>query len=710
MKNKKAMPIGLTAVSALACAVAGGSANAASVNNNPNSPVLRDRPLPDYVDRRRTASTDVVMVDDFKDFYTNDVGDTLLFTPGVWVNALDIQEPRIVIRGFGLSNRQDRSNITVLRDGVPLTDVFGATNTQEIDPLSIARIDIHRGGAGDYRVSGDNLGGAVNILSPTGLQTGGHRVGRFDLGSSIEGGPGAQVHVSNSGISQNGRYDFYASVTGGYENGFRDQNEVNDVNINGNLGIRFSENLKTRFFVEAVRSDIELAGGLLPIDATDDPSQSAPFIGFGPLFPGGPLISLADSALADDFGREALTGRLANQTDFKLFGHEVETGFHFTHREIDSPQIDFVGILEETGNEFGARFSVSKWTRLFGMDTQYRVGGSYAKGSQDSDRFENIDGQKGDQTIDTRQKSTNVTGFVEGIFHPLKKLVVDFGAKFILVDRSLAVDDGDFDDVDFTGVAARGGAMYQLNKDIQIFASASRTYEPPSFSELISDNPADFNDLGEQDTFTYELGFRGFLGKRARWDITYFHTDVEGEIINTDDPETNGLGVLVNTPSTTHAGVELGLDIALLKPTNNGGAGLNLRSAYSYNDFTFDDSGITGVDAGNNIAGIPEHVYRGELRYDANERLYGALNAQIAAGDFFADHENLVSAPTYVLIGFTAGYKLSDQLEVFASGTNLTDKEFAGGVTPVVSQATQDARFYTPGARASVYGGLRYQF
>jgi len=251
MRIRKTLPIRLAAAGALACAFA--ESVAASPGNSAKPSALRDRPLADYVDRRRTAATDVVVVKDFQDRYADDIGDTLFFAPGAWVNALDIHEPRIILRGFGVANRQERSTVPILRDGAPLTDVHGTTNTQEIDPLAIERIDIYRGGGGDLRISGDNLGGAVNIISPTGTSTGSHRLVRLDVGSSIEGTPGGRAHASFSGASGSGKFDYYAGLTGGYETGFRDQNERNNANFNGNLGIQFSDSFRTRFFVEAIR-------------------------------------------------------------------------------------------------------------------------------------------------------------------------------------------------------------------------------------------------------------------------------------------------------------------------------------------------------------------------------------------------------------------------------------------------------------------------
>ena len=668
---------------------------------------LKDQSLEAYAHWSRPAAGDIRPASDFDDNYAIDAGEALFFAPGVSVNALDLREPRIVIRGFGVGNRQERSTVRVLRDGAPLTDVHGTTNTQELDLLAVSRVEVLRGG-GDFRFTGDNLGGAVNFVSPTGRDRAPGRTARVDAGASIEGTPGARAHADISGRSA--ALDYFASVTGIYDTGFRDNSDLSSVVLNANLGYRVSSAIFTRFFVEAVRSNAELSGGLLPADAADDPSQAAPPMTLGPLFPGGPIIEFADGAEQDEHSRDLLVGRISNRTTFQLLGHDVQGDFHYARREIESPQIDFIGVLDESGGEWGARLSAKRHTKVLGLDTEYRAGVGYAAGGQDSDRFENIDGRKGDQLVDTHQKSSEFSAFVEAFLTPFKRLVINAGSKFVIVDRELTVDDDDEpEERRFTGIAARAGAAYDVTEDIQIFANATRAYEPPSFSELISDNPTDFNSLDEQDSFAYEAGVRGRAGDWIGWNITYFNADIESEIINIDDPETNGIGgSLVNIDDTTHRGVEAGLDISLL-PRRRGSSGqsLTLRNVYNYNDFKFVDAGPLGDVDGNRIAGIPEHVYRGELRFDNGERWFVALNAEIGAGEFFADHENLVSAPTYKVFGFSAGRKLSDNIDLVISGENITDENYAAGITPVFSQTAQDARIFTPGNGLSIYGGLK---
>ena len=709
MRVKKTIPA--TAVSILAIS-AGTTAAKASDEAPARVAVLAPIEVSERDIPRVPAPIDVRHAEEFADNYANDPGDALFFAPGVIVNALDVNEPRIVLRGFGLANRQERSTVPVFRDGAPLTDVHGATNSTEIDLLAVSKVEVMRGGGGDLRFVGDNLGGAVNFVSPRGRDIGNQWTARADSGASVEGDPGGMAHTEIAGVSSGGGLDYYASVTGLYENGLRDNNQRNSAIFNGNLGYRFSRTFSTRVFVEVVRAEAELAGGLTPEEFAADPTGPMAPITLGPLFPGGPIIQLTDGARTDDFARDVTTARVSNQTKFQLLGHDFNAGFHIAKRKVESPQIGFVGVLDEEGDEWGVHLAISRLTKLFGIDTTYRAGAGYAVGDKSSDRFENLNGAKGDQLVDTNHRSANLNAFLEVVMKPFKRLVVDIGAKFIIVDRELTNEDDDPEEAQFTGVSARGGVTYRLRDNFQIFANAHRTYEPPSFSELISDDPTEFNDLGEQDGFTYEAGFRGALGERLRWDLTYFHADIEGEIINLDDPETNGIGeTLVNADKTTHKGFELGLDLDLFPSlAARSGGSLTWRSAYSFNDFTFTDGDpIDDVD-GNRLAGAPQHLYRGELRYDDDGDWFAALNVQIAAGDFYADHQNETAVPTYAVLGFSAGYQLNEQIEIYASGENILDNEFVAGVTPVLSQATQGARGFTPGRRASLYGGLRYQF
>ncbi len=674
--------------------------------------LLRDRSLDEYIELARAGASDKRSSEDYSDNYADDVGDGLFFAPGVIINSLDIQEPRVVLRGFAIGNNQHRSTVLVLRDGAPMTDVHGTTNTSEIDLQSTKAIKINRGGI-SLRDGGDNLGGVVELVSETGRTARQGITARLDAGASIEGKPTGQAHVAIASGPEMAALDYYAAVTGTYDNGFRDNNKRSSEQIHSNIGYRISDTINTRFFLDAVNSKTELAGGLEPSLALTDPAEPTPPIIIGPLFPGGPIINLVDGARQDDFARDIKQGRIANTTRFNIFDHEVELGGHYTRRDILSPQIDFTGFIDERGNEWGGRLQVERGMTFFGREALYRAGGAYSSGSQASDRFENDGGVKGDQTANTRHRSKNLSGFVQGVYKPLKRLAVDLGAKFIRVERDFTdLEDDDTDSRTFTGIAARAGAAYKVAENLEVYASASRAYEPPSFYELSAEAPTSFNGLEEQDSFSLEGGLRGKLGGWVGWDVAYYDTDVENEIINVADPSSfvNG-DVLTNVDKTTHKGLEAGVDFVLFpQRMEQRGAELTLRNVYNYNNFRFTDADPLGSIDGNRIAGAPVHLYRGELRYTVQDRWFVAANVIYTGGAYYADHVNETSVPTGAVIGFSAGMTLNDRIELYASGENITDRAYVAGVTPVLSQSVDNARIFAPGARAAVYGGLRYRF
>jgi outer membrane receptor protein involved in Fe transport len=230
--------------------------------------------------------------------------------------------------------------------------------------------------------------------------------------------------------------------------------------------------------------------------------------------------------------------------------------------------------------------------------------------------------------------------------------------------------------------------------------------------ELTSGDPTDFIGLEEQDSFTIEGGLRGRLGNWVGYDIAYYDTDVENEIINVAAPSSFVSGdIFENANTTTHKGIEAGVDVHLFPESmaSRGGA-LTLRNVYTHSNHRFVDAGDVGDVDGNRLGGVPVHQYRGEIRYDADNVWFFAANVTLAGGSYYADHENTTSVPTDPVVGFSAGYRLSDQIEVFASGENLLDQTYVAGVAPVLTLDPDADRIFTPGQRATVYGGLKYKF
>ena len=666
--------------------------------------ILRDRPIDEIWNT--AGAVDIRDHSDFEDNYADDVADIVFFSPQLRTNNIDLQEPRLSIRGFDLGGIAARSNVHLLRDGAPLTDVHGTTNSSEINPYTVGSVKTLAGVA-NIRDGGGDLGGVVELRTLTGRDVAPGLVARFDGGIDISGGPGGQLHARIA--NQNENFDYFVGVTGVYETGFRGNNERISQQLNANLGKDLGANARTQFYLDIVNSETELAGGLTLADLETDPNSPTPSITLGPLFPGGPIISLVDGASEDQFARDIQEGRLANKTNFRLLGHNINLGGHYTRRYVDSPQIDFIGVLDEGGSEWGAQLEIAGETPAFGDRVRYRAGANRTTGTTTQDVFENDAGVAGIQTASAERRSKILNAFVEGIYNPIRRLTVDVGAKFIRVNRQVTdLLDNNNDERSFTGVAARGGLRFSINERLQTYASVSRAYEPPTTEVLTAGDPANLNGLDEQDSFSLELGLRGSISDRLSFDIAFYETDVENEIVALSDPSSPADGDLfTNADNTRHRGAEVGADFKIIDNPNRQ---LVLRNVYTYADHRFTTGGGVGVSAGNRLGGVPTHHYRGELRFDSADNWYAAANVELTGGAFYVDHDNTTEAPTAAIVGFSGGYILNDKITIFASAENVLDQTYAAGVSPVLTFNPDDDRIFTPGARASVFGGIKYRF
>ena len=155
-----------------------------------------------------------VPASEFLDHFAKSLGDTLVFTPGVFADTSAQRENRISIRGSGLNSSFERRGLTLLRDGMPITRAGGSTEFQEVDPLSIDYIEVFKG-ANSLHYGGASLGGAVNIITPTGLMAPDH----FKL--RTEGGSFNTMRTNASVARAIGDYDVFAGVAGLKSDGFR---------------------------------------------------------------------------------------------------------------------------------------------------------------------------------------------------------------------------------------------------------------------------------------------------------------------------------------------------------------------------------------------------------------------------------------------------------------------------------------------------------
>jgi len=651
---------------------------------------------------RVPGATGLVEDEGFADIFAQSIGDVLELTPGVFADTSAQRESRISIRGSGLNSSFERRGLTVLRDGVPISRASGATEFQEIDPLTIRYMEVFKGANG-LRYGAASLGGAVNIFSPTG------RTARAPVMLRAEGGSFSTFRGNASLSGKSGDVDYWGGITGLTSDGYREHSEVRSLYGHGNLGWRVSDNIETRFYVTALSDNFELAGSLRLADALANPRAAGRPVTVGPFFPGGPVTVLDPGPVADDWDRNLDVYRVSNLTVIDLGGTDLEFGAWYARRSLDHAITRFAGIIVQGEDEVGVSTRMSGSLPFLADQSRWQVGAIYAFSSNDAKTFANESGVRGALRTQSDQDSDTLTVYGQADLGLTDTVTLIAGGQYARATRDVTAilnavtGRGEYDQFN-----PRVGLLVDAAPGVQFFGNISRSFEAPSLADLTSGGAFPFAPLDPQRATVFEVGTRGQAGI-VSWDIALYRAELENEFLDLAVPGARGLvTVTTNGDRTIHQGLEFGLDVRPFKAAlEQNGQALRLSAAYTFNDFTFDDDAVYGD---NQLAGVPRHVLIAEARFDQVDKFYLSTTLRWIPDGPWADYANTERAPGYETVQITAGVTPTDGIELFGSVENLFDTVFISNVTTNANQRLTNEAIYTPGQGRAVFGGLRARF
>ncbi|WP_444940013.1 TonB-dependent receptor family protein [Microbulbifer sp. ZKSA004] len=647
--------------------------------------------------QRVPGGVDLVRAEDYLVEFTQSIGDALKFTPGVYADTSAQRDNRISIRGSAANATYERRGITVLRDGVPISRASGSTEYQEIDPLSIDYIEIYKGSNG-LRYGAASLGGAINVVTPTGATS--------KAGSNIrlESGSFDTYRTSINTKGRNDAFDYYGAVTKLNSSGFREHSEVDSIYSFGNVGYKFSDNMETRFFLTALQDNFELAGSLTHDQALSNPDMSP------------------ESNIERDMDRNLDVFRLSNRTVFALDSLTIEAGAWLATRYLDHAITPYAGIIEQGGMEFGISTDITGNFQLDITDISWVIGITHAESNNESELFAYSEGpfsptptaEKGNLSSKDDRNATNTVIYGQLDFPLSESLNLIAGAQYIssvrenknIFNSDPAQDTGgpkdDTGKLSFEKFNGRLGVIYTLQDENQLYANVSEGYEPPGITDLTSGGADPFTILDAQESLTFEVGSRGQKGI-VSWDASIYHSEISNEFVDVGQSGFSGETTSTENArgNTLHKGVELGFDIRINK-------NILWRNIYNYNDFSFDNDPDRGD---NKLPGIPQSIYASELKYSSNDRWYAGINLRHIANGAYVDFANTERTAGYELIGIIAGISINEAIDLFASAENLTDEKYISNVSTVsdLSMASSNSVF-TPGQGRAFYVGISTNF
>ncbi len=644
------------------------------------------------------GGTETIDVERFLTGRASTFADTFALSPGVVAQSrFGSDEARISIRGSGLQRTFHGRGIRVMQDGIPINLADGAFDMQAIDPLAASHINIWRGGNALSRGS-TTLGGAIDYLSHTGHTAPGYS-------ARIEAGSYDYLRSRYAGGYTEGSKDLYYSLSHASQSGYRDHAVQSAQRLFSNFGIRFHEDLETRFYVTAIHTDSDLPGSLTKAEMEANPRQAD---------------RSTNGALKFDNRRDFKLFRIANKTTLRDGDNTWSIYSAFSNKDLDHPISPFAGILDQLSNDLATGINFHNQSDLAGRENEFRSGLSLTYGNTTDSRFMNQNGNRGTLRQRDEQTAMNLEAFVENRHHLTHELSLNAA---LAAAYSTRENDREFSnpvssapfytaptagaltsyDDSFTNLAPNLGLLHEKH-DIQYFIGISRSFEPPSFSEAVTNNTA----RDAQTANTIEAGTRG-TRSFAKWDLTFFYSQIEDELLTITDPTTS-VSTTQNADDTLHHGIEFGTEIDLLgsdwldqKPEHR----FVFRSAYTYGNFTFDSDPTYGD---NQIAGLPPHLIRGELVWENAQGYYVGPTFEWVPVKSFIDHRNTFAADPYALFGFKFGRRVTDGFSWFVEAKNLTDEIYSPTHGVVDNAGGVDQRQFLPGDGRSVFAGVEWRF
>ncbi len=331
------------------------------------------------------------------------------------------------------------------------------------------------------------------------------------------------------------------------------------------------------------------------------------------------------------------------------------------------------------------------------------AGLDYDRQDDDRERFDNVLGVIGAQTLGQNELVTSLGAYVQNETRIAETTELTMGLRYdeitFDVTDSFLSDGDDSGKVKLDQVSPMVGISIKRDNDTNWYATISQAFETPTTTEFANPNGGGFNQsLEPQESTNYEIGIKT-LTDDYRFELALFHIEVENELTPFEIAAQPGRTFFENAGSSSRDGIEVFYFRQLTDQI-----GFNL--AYTYSDFVFDQ--FTNVDgdsfAGNQIPGIPENLLHLEFSWFGGSGLYANWKTTYTS-ELFADNANQTSVDSSSVSDIRFGHNgFYDDWEVasFIGVNNLLDEEYNNNIRINAF----GGRYFEPAPERNAYIGV----
>jgi iron complex outermembrane receptor protein len=627
--------------------------------------------------------------------------ETLMLVPGVAVANRNnpTQDPRIAVRGFGARAAFGVRSVRIIRDGIPLTLPDGQTPTDYLDLASVGSVEVMRGSAS--ALYGNAAGGVVEFRSsapPT------SRVA-VDLRALGGGDDLRRWSGGVGGTLEPLRYQ--ALVTRTEQDGYRRYARQETTHGTGRLLHRLA-GLDLTWQAQVFSMPVaENPGALTASEMRADPRQ--------------PVAAFVTKGARKDVSQT----QLSLIAERRLSEGELTASVYGGTRDLDNPLTFAVVAIDRA--TVGGSIRVTSAGSPLGPRHRLSAGVDVQRLDDDRKNFENCNGvasptaacpradsvERGALRLDQREVVTSFGPFVRDEVSFGQRVQVHAGLRadyviFDIEDRFI-VSSGPNPNPDDSGKrtlrawSPMAGVVARLGTLTAAYANVSTAFETPTATELGNrpEGAGGINrELDPQTATTYEVGLKGILASRVRYDVAAFHTGVEDELIPFEIPGGAGRRYFRNAGRTVRRGIETGAEIAT--------GPVIISAAYNYSDFTFDEYAVTTGSVterydDNRIPGIPLHQLQTSVTWRWSSLFF--TGEGVASSRVLVDDANTGAAAGWAIANLRAGGRLaigSGTVTPVVTVNNVLDRKYVGSV--VVNAAA--GRYYEPAPERTLSIGI----
>lgn len=604
-----------------------------------------------------------------------DLSDTLRDVPGVFAQKKWGEDVRLSIRGSGIGNNNHNRGLLLAQDGVPFNEADGYGDFQLADTLTARYTEVWKGGNA-LRFGGALLGGAVNLVTPTGRTANIGEQLRIEVGSY-------QSYRLHGELARAGDlWDVFTAATLIDAEGWRRQSAQTSARGSINVGRAFGEGRSVRLYLTGADLQQEIPGALTLTQALTTPKMA--------------LATNLPAGLNSHRNMQSLRSSL--QSEWRFTDNLAFTGgLYAVWKDLDHPIFQ---VLDQQSRNYGV-FGRFDWSGILGGRQADAFLGAWARqGDLDALQFVNLQGRHGALTARSDQNAAAQDVFAEGRLFLTPTVALVAGGTWTRAQRDFVnyLNPAASNARTYDGFAPRLGVIWQAMDGAQLFANVTRSIEPPNMSALVQTTTQPvpvFNSLDAQTAWTAEIGTRGRRGAFT-WDAAIYRAELNDELLTFAVSPTIPAASF-NAGKTIHQGLEAALDWRFAPHWR-------LRQSYSYSDFHFVGDPVYGD---RRLPIAPENLYRAQLRYE-----HGGWFIEPGldhADGAFVDYFNLVKSPAYTVFHLNAGAYLTDKTRLFVDIRNLADKRYVSNVNASVTANSATAAYW-PGEGRTVTLGLTANF